>query len=169
MKSISVTIGDDQVLIDKKHEWLLSKYKWHVGYYKKRDKKYVCRKEGKSLIMLHRLIVAIEQKDPLFLVRTHIYVDHINGVGTDNRYQNLRESSNSLNQINKKIQINSTTGYKGVSYCKKTKKFHVRITIERGIRKHYGYFDCKHKAAIKYNEVVSGIWGNNVILNKIRK
>jgi hypothetical protein len=41
-------------------------------------------------------------------------VDHINGITTDNRPCNLRESTNSQNGGNRKLSKNSSTGLKGV-------------------------------------------------------
>jgi hypothetical protein len=42
-------------------------------------------------------------------------VDHINGISTDNRPDNLRESTSSQNNYNASKPINNTSGVKGVS------------------------------------------------------
>lgn len=41
-------------------------------------------------------------------------IDHINRVKLDNRRENLRLADKSLNSINRDLQSNNTTGYKGV-------------------------------------------------------
>lgn len=43
-------------------------------------------------------------------------LDHINGDKTDNRMFNLREVNNKQNQENVPLQVNNTSGYRGVSY-----------------------------------------------------
>jgi len=56
-------------------------------------------------------------------------IDHINRDRSDNRLINLRLATHSLNNQNKKIQINNTSGFKGVSYDKKIKKWVSNIGI----------------------------------------
>ena len=93
-----------KILVDKKYKWLLDRYTFHVDNHSKLNKEYYYTISNKKRIGLHRLIISIEENDPMFLFRTHEYVDHINGNGLDNRICNLRKASNSLNQINKRIQ-----------------------------------------------------------------
>lgn len=49
------------------------------------------------------------------------FIDHINGVKTDNRIVNLRCSSHSENNRNKQMQSNNTSDISGVSSYKKIK------------------------------------------------
>lgn len=49
------------------------------------------------------------------------FIDHINGVKYDNKISNLREASHSENQWNHKIRKDNRSGFKGVSYNKKSK------------------------------------------------
>ncbi len=55
------------------------------------------------------------------------YLDHINGDRTDNRIENLREASAQQNTINRPLHKNNSSGYRGVSYDKTTKKWVARI------------------------------------------
>lgn len=66
-------------------------------------------------------------------------IDHINGVKNDNRIINLRSVSNSENHMNMGIQKNNKSGYPGVYYSIKDKKWISKITK---CRKPYtlGYF-----------------------------
>lgn len=55
-------------------------------------------------------------------------IDHINGVKSDNRICNLRNVSNEVNQRNKARCKRNTSGCTGVSYSKKDKGWHARIS-----------------------------------------
>lgn len=74
--------------------------------------------------LLHRVIYAYHTGEWPFPI------DHINGNPLDNRFENLRPLSLSLNNINSN-KTWSTTGYRGVSICKKTGKFQARIGKKR--------------------------------------
>lgn len=65
-------------------------------------------------------------------------VDHINGIRSDNRIENLREADNRLNQYNAKKQP-STSGAKNVHWDDKSKEWRVRININ-GKRTQIGRF-----------------------------
>lgn len=67
-------------------------------------------------------------------------IDHINGNRSDNRICNLREANASQNQYNKKLNLNNTSGVKGVVFDKETKKWRVRITVNKKIIS-LGYYD----------------------------
>lgn len=76
-----------------------------------------------------------------------IQVDHINGNKADNSIENLREATHSLNECNKKIQKNNTSGVKGVCWRKDIKKWAVRVAINK---KNYrlGYFEDLELASL---------------------
>lgn len=61
--------------------------------------------------------------------QTELYVDHKNHKTTDNRKSNLRIVTNSQNCMNRKLVINNTSGVTGVSWDKKSNKWHSRIGI----------------------------------------
>lgn len=67
-------------------------------------------------------------------------IDHINGIRSDNRIENLREASRTQNQYNKKISGNSLTNIKNVLFNKITGKWQVRIRIN-GQRINFGSYD----------------------------
>ncbi|MDO8972095.1 MAG: HNH endonuclease signature motif containing protein [Saprospiraceae bacterium] len=78
-------------------------------------------------------------------------IDHINGIKTDNRINNLRECSPGENQQNRTPNKNSTSKFAGVSWFAKTKKWQARIGIQ-GKQKHIGYFTNELDAAFAYLE-----------------
>jgi len=54
-------------------------------------------------------------------------IDHINSIRSDNRIANLREATRSENLCGKDKQSNNTSGFKGVSFIKNTKRYGARI------------------------------------------
>lgn len=79
-------------------------------------------------------------------------VDHINGVGSDNRWVNLREASHSQNVQNLvKNKKNNTTGYMGVSFHSKSKKYRATIILNRK-QKSLGLYKTPQEAHHVYLE-----------------
>lgn len=74
------------------------------------------------------------------------HVDHINHVKHDNRWENLREVTQADNNRNMPKQLNSATGFVGVSYHKIRNKYRAYLTVA-GKSKHLGLFDTPELAA----------------------
>lgn len=66
-------------------------------------------------------------------------IDHINRIKTDNRIANLREANRRENGENRNISKANTSGYKGVYWNKREKKWHAQIRVNR-IRIHLGHY-----------------------------
>ena len=66
-------------------------------------------------------------------------IDHINGNPADNRISNLREVTLRQNCQNSKMPKNNTSGIKGVSWHKASKKWRATLNIN-GKLKHLGSF-----------------------------
>lgn len=81
-------------------------------------------------ISLHRLVMDAEEGE---------VVDHKNHGSYDNRKRNLRKCSISQNQMNKKIQINNTSGVTGISWFPTRNTWVVRIGVNKK-RIIIGYF-----------------------------
>ena len=75
------------------------------------------------------------------------YIDHIDGNKLNNKISNLRECTSSQNGQNKKRPKNNTSGYKGVSWHIRQKKYTASIQIN-GKLKYLGSFA---KAIDAYN------------------
>jgi len=79
-------------------------------------------------------------------------IDHINGVKSDNRLENLRAVSNAENGKNQHRPRNNTSGIMGVCWHSREKCYHAGIQV-RGKRTHLGNFDnffdacCARKSA----------------------
>jgi hypothetical protein len=73
------------------------------------------------------------------------WIDHKNRNKKDNRIDNLRDISHSENHRNMPLQSNNTSGYAGINWNKKNKKWRARIKVNsREI--HLGAFKNKEEA-----------------------
>lgn len=66
--------------------------------------------------------------------------DHINGVRSDNRWDNLRHATRAENSFNTATRSTNTSGAKGVGWHKSTSKWQAR-TVINGKYKHLGLFN----------------------------
>lgn len=85
-------------------------------------------------------------------------VDHINRNTLDNRKENLRIATRTQNNGNKIKQSNNTTGYKGVSYNKKYRKYQAEIQYKK-VRHILGYYDDVLEAAEAYRKAAAELFG----------
>lgn len=74
-------------------------------------------------------------------------LDHIDGDKTNNALVNLREVTNKQNQENVPLQLNNTSGFRGVSYDKRYKKFRAYVCHNRR-NKTIGFFETAIEASI---------------------
>ena len=127
---IGIDSKGNEFKFDKEDYHIVSKYTWiktKNGYFSA-----VIPNSGKKRILLHRLIMCIEDGE--------IDVDHINHDTSDNRKENLRLVTASQNAANMRIPITNTTGFKGVYWNKNKKKWAAKAVMNRkGIN--LGYFD----------------------------
>ena len=72
-------------------------------------------------------------------------IDHIDGNGLNNRWNNLREVTPTENQRNARKRSDNTSGTTGVGWHKQRQKWKAQIRIN-GTQKHLGYFDSKEEA-----------------------
>jgi hypothetical protein len=110
----------EPIIISKIDYEKLSKYKWHINKYG-----YVKGKVNNKNWAIHRYIM-IEILGYKHL-KPYNKVDHINGIKTDNRRDNIRLATNSENALNKTKNKNASSIYYGVS--KLRDKWRVRIKV----------------------------------------
>jgi hypothetical protein len=85
-------------------------------------------------------------------------VDHIDGDGLNNRISNLRPLSQSNNIRKGKLQVNNTSGMKGVSLRADTGKWTARCKVGKQY-KSLGSFDTKEQAFEAYCSKVFELTG----------
>ena len=78
-------------------------------------------------------------------------VDHINGVKSDNRIENLRDVTRSQNINNKSKPITNTSGTKNVYFHPSRNKWQVKLFIH-GVSKSFGYYDDLELATLVSQE-----------------
>ena len=93
-------------------------------------------------------------------------VDHIDRNQYNNQRSNLRIGTRSQNQQNRAKQGNNTSGYKGVYWSPPSRKWFSMIGLA-GKNIYLGLFECKHEAAMKYNQKAVELHGEFAVLNVI--
>lgn len=84
-------------------------------------------------------------------------IDHINRIKTDNRIENLRDCTPSENCGNVPLTKRNKTGYKGVYFCKRRKKWRVRVRKQKVYE--IGFFQTLEQAAEAYKTAAKSIFG----------
>ncbi len=153
MYKIPLTQGKE-ALVDQDSFEYLNQWNWYFsdGYAKRCD-----WKNGKHhIVRMHHFVLP--------LVKGYM-IDHINGNGLDNRKENLRLVTKSQNMMNRGVQRNTSSGYKGVS--KHQGKWRAYIVKDRK-QIHLGVFEDIQDAARAYNMGAMEHHGEYARLNPIR-
>ena len=85
-------------------------------------------------------------------------VDHIDGDRSNNKISNLRSATNQQNCFNTKKYSNNRSGFKGVSFHKKSGKWRAQIRYQYVI--HLGYFDKVEEASAAYEKKAEELFGD---------
>jgi len=93
--------------------------------------------------------------------------DHKNKNKLDNRRCNLRPATYNQNGYNQNKHKNNTSGYTGVCWHKRDKKWQVIIRRIDGKQIHLGYYGDSEKAARVYNEAAKKYRGEFAVLNEV--
>jgi len=138
----------------------LVRYKWYA--HKSPHTFYAVRSltNGKKLprknSYMHHLVIDIPPG---------LFCDHINHNGLDNRKANLRLATLAQNiRHRRKFKIPSRSGYKGVDWVARQRKWRARITINRR-RIYLGSFKNQIQAAEAYDKAAEKYHGRFAVLN----
>ncbi|NBW16589.1 MAG: Fis family transcriptional regulator [Caulobacteraceae bacterium] len=159
MKKIALNQGQFAIIDDEYFEEL-NQFKWRVT--KERNSFYAIRTYSingkKYTIKMHRYILKLT--DP------KIHVDHINHNGLDNRLENLRACNRHEYKRNRSKLKNNTSGFKGVYWNKRRKKYTAYI-YDTGNLKYLGSYLCPIEAAKAYNKAAIKYYGEFAQLNEL--
>jgi hypothetical protein len=117
MKQIQLTQGQITSVDDEDYEEL-NKYKWYAHYSLDTKTFYAVRnitlsKKNRSSIKMHRQIMELHGHNLVGVV-----VDHIDHDTLNNMKSNLRVCTHAENKMNRGINKNNLSGFKGVSQLK---------------------------------------------------
>lgn len=85
-------------------------------------------------------------------------IDHADNNSTNNRIENLRPTTNSLNQANSKKQANTKHKYKGFSYCRSGRRYSVTIYVNKQPI-YLGSFLKQEEAKAAYDQAAEQYFG----------
>ena len=161
MKRIPLTQGQ-VALVDNEDFERINAHKWRAMWDQNTRSYYAARTErgadGKRhTVRMHREIIRAKKGQ---------YVDHENHDGCDNRRDNLRVCTNQKNGANRRMQNNNTSGFKGVSWHKRDKKWCASVGGRRN-RIHIGQFSTAIEAARAYDTKAIRLNGEFALTNKM--
>jgi hypothetical protein len=136
-------LNGTRIIIDKEDKHFLNEHHFYIsnGY---------VRTNGYGLSeSFHRIITDAPKGK---------HVDHINGNTLDNRKINLRICSTKENIRNCKMRKNNKSGFKGVYWDKKIKKWRANICVNRKTI-YLGLYESPEKASIIYWEAAKKYFG----------
>jgi hypothetical protein len=123
---------------------------------------YFIRKVDKTFYLEHRLVWMYHHG--VFPNET----DHINGIKTDNRIENLRDccrTQNTWNQRKKQTLGGSSSTHKGVYFHRKSGKWAAQI-VHFKVHYHLGLFATEGDAALAYKNKSLELFGEFAFLGR---
>lgn len=148
LKDNVVTLVDDDL-----YEYLLQ-FRWRYSKRTHGGWSIGCMENGKAILM-HRLVINAPDG---------AYVDHIDGNSLNNTRENLRLCTIAQNAMNRPMQANNKTGYKGVAFSNREQRFRAMIQFN-GKRIHIGYFKDAEAAARAYDNAAKKYFGEFAWIN----
>jgi hypothetical protein len=101
----------------------------------------LCKDRKHKKFLVHRLLVQHFKPD---IWKPELDVDHINGIRTDNRLENLRMVTHQENHQNQGMYKTNTSGHKNISYIKRCKLWQFQKMIAGN--KYLKYFNTLDEA-----------------------
>ena len=156
MKKIELTQNRVALVDDKDFEYL-SQYKWcfNSNGYAVTNESFMGKRK---LFLMHRLILGALSEDKIQRV------DHKDMNKLNNQKINLRFADKSQNAANRLINKNNISGYKGVSWNKRDKRWQAKIGIN-GKQLYLGEFKDPIKAAKNYDFTALKYFGKFARIN----
>lgn len=140
--------GNKYAIVDDQDYKGIILHRWYIA-----EDGYVAATIKKQKMYLHKFVLNVEG------MVDHIDRDKLNFVRT-----NLRPCTHTENMRNRGLFRNNSSGYKGVSWDKGTKKWRARIDAN-GKKYHIGYFVQSKDAAKAYDKWATELFGEFAYLN----
>ena len=161
MAELAVEGSDKPALIDDEDYEKLSKFK-----------RYLLKRKHKNLRVVRYEKITSKKRVKRLLHReicnaaVGSIIDHIDNDVLNNCKANLRACTRTQNCYNRSLNIDNTSGYKGVVFHKTKGKFAAQIGFKSKSR-HIGYYKTKEEAAKAYNEKAKELFGEFAKLNDV--
>jgi hypothetical protein len=153
---IPLTQGQNAIVDAEDFEWL-SQWNWHAQWDSSRKTFIAFKSDGpKTRIAMSNTILHCD--------RTR-QVDHQNFYTLDNRKENLRKCTPAENSRHRRKRSDNTSGFKGVHWDKRKKRWRATIITPEGIRKSLGRYKSVVQAAHAYDEGAKKYHGEFAHLN----
>jgi AP2 domain len=157
-KGYTAVISNTDAKRVRKLKWYAHEKKRADGTTKNVYAQSTIREHGKvKIVLLHRFVLGINNPK--------IEVDHIDHVGLHNYRSNLRAVTGQQNRQHSRRRIDNTSGYKGVYFNAKTKKWEACIKVH-GKNKWLGAFNKKPSAAKAYDKSATENFGKFAVTNQ---
>ena len=159
MRTIELTKGFVAVVDEEDYDRLTA-YRWQVNGRQGKQRRCAVRNVKLSsganqMIYMHREVLQVPAS---------VQVDHINCDALDNRKANLRPATNSQNNANTRIARTNTSGFKGVSWIARIRKWQARIKV-LGSARYLGVYANPEDAARVYDSAAREAFGSFARLN----
>lgn len=140
----------------------LAAFKWHANWKKNRKTVYAARNGSRKLGSLepHTFHLHVEIAKRMGIIGK---VDHKDLDGLNNKRENLRSANHAQNQRNKPLQVNNTSGYRGVVWKSDIDQWQVRVKVN-GKQLYFGCYPDKeeaNKVAIVMRNKLHGEFANH--------
>lgn len=142
-----------EAVIDAADVDLVSAYSWRALV--RKDTVYAqaqTARPNRVALLLHRVVIGAP---------SGLHVDHKDGDGLNNRQSNLRLATRGENSRNCRLSRANTSGLKGASYDKRSRRWQSYIRV-KGKMKHLGLYDsaeAAHRAYCRASETLHGDFG----------
>jgi hypothetical protein len=151
---VQIPLTQGQIALVDECDADLLQFNWNANFYPNYSdggaylaKRHVRIAKGKyAQVSMHRVILERILNRPLLSTED---VDHKNLNPLDNQRHNLRLAISTQNQANRSKQKNSTSGFKGVWWHTKNKKWIANIRINKKTR-YLGSFETPEEAHERY-------------------
>lgn len=130
----------EKIILDDVDKYLLEEHTWCIN-----GQGYPMTNIKDKKIEIHHFILP---------KKTGFVIDHINRNKLDNRRSNLRYATRSQNCMNRGMMKSNTSGYRGISWHKPSKKWQVRISYNHKMIALGTYSDIEEAARVYKNKAV---------------